>query len=92
MNIIVIGAGNMGAAFVKQLHARRPSGDGDRPPPRESAGARRRASGRDRGGRGQCRRPQADVIVLATGYGDAVSALKSIGDLRGKSSSTSPIR
>lgn len=27
---------------------------------------------------------QADTIVLATGYGDAVNALKSIGDLRGK--------
>ena len=75
MKVTVIGAGNMGSAFVKQLTPRRPPGQRHR--------ARRR-----QGGAGRSRQPRrkavptagapqgADVVVLATGYADAVAALK----------------
>jgi len=83
MNITVIGAGNMGAAFVKQL---------------TRAGHKVAVTARnlDKAQAVAASNPgasavvignaaaQADAVVLATGYGDAVGALQSIGDLRGK--------
>jgi predicted dinucleotide-binding enzyme len=83
MNILVLGAGNMGSAFVKQLtHAGHQVSVTARnlekaqtlaaAHPGATAVALANAAA------------LADTIVLATGYGDAVNALQSIGDLRGK--------
>lgn len=83
MKVTVIGAGNMGAAFVKQL---------------TRAGHQVTVSARnlDKAQAVAQAHPgavavapaaaaaSADAIVLATGYGDAVAALQSLGDLRGK--------
>lgn len=83
MNITIVGAGNMGAAFAKQLtraghKVTLTARNLDKAQtvafsnPGASAAAPSSAAA------------QADVVVLATGYGDAVGALKSLGDLRGK--------
>jgi predicted dinucleotide-binding enzyme len=83
MKITVVGAGNMGAAFVKQLtraghRVSVTSRDGAKAaqvaaanPGAESISIAGSAAG-------------ADAIVLAVGYADAVAALKSVGDLQGK--------
>ena len=83
MNITIIGSGNVGSGFVKQLSA---------------AGHRVRVTGRDAAkaaalaaqypgvqavGPAQAAQ-QAEVIVVATPYESAVAALKSLGDLDGK--------
>ncbi|PUA19868.1 NADPH-dependent F420 reductase [Glaciimonas sp. PCH181] len=83
MKVTVIGAGNMGSAFVKQL---------------TRAGHQVTVTTRNLG-KAQAvaaANPDAiavvavnaaavaDVVVLATSYDDAVSALKSVGDLSGK--------
>ncbi len=83
MQITVIGAGNMGSAFVKQL---------------TRAGHKVSVTSRDRAKAAQVAAAHpgavavpaagaaagADAIVLATGYADAVAALKALGDLKGK--------
>jgi predicted dinucleotide-binding enzyme len=83
MKITVIGTGNMGSGFVKQL---------------SSAGHRVRVTGRDidkaKALADQYENADAfvaaealgdsDVIVVATAYADAVAALQSLGDLTGK--------
>lgn len=83
MNVLVIGAGNMGSAFVKQLSA---------------AGHSVSVTARDAGKAASVASQYAnaksvpaagaaegqDVVVLATGYGDAVAALQSVGSLQGK--------
>ena len=83
MNITVIGAGNMGSAFVKQF---------------VRAGHRVSVTARDVGkaqavaaaNPGAVAVPTAnaatgaDVVVVATGFADAVGALQSVGDLSGK--------
>lgn len=83
MNITIVGAGNMGAAFTKQLTraghkvtltARNLDKAQSVAAANPGASASAPASAAN----------QADVVVLATGYGDAVGALKSLGDLRGK--------
>ncbi|MEP6964636.1 MAG: NAD(P)-binding domain-containing protein [Polaromonas sp.] len=83
MKVTVIGAGNMGAAFVKQLTlaghqvsvtARSP----------EKAQALAAANSGASAVAAANAAAQADVIVLATGYDDAVNALKSVGNLSGK--------
>ena len=83
MKVLVIGAGNMGSAFVKQLvtaghqvavtarNAEKAQAVATANPGARAVASANAAS-------------QADVIVLATAYGDAVSALKSDGDLHGK--------
>jgi len=83
MNVLVIGAGNMGSAFVKQLviaghqvsvtarHLEKAQAVAVAHPGAKAVASVNAAA-------------HADVIVLATGYGDAVGALKSVGDLRGK--------
>jgi predicted dinucleotide-binding enzyme len=83
MKITLIGTGNMGSAFAKQLSA---------------AGHTVRVTGRDIG-KAQALADQfstvsahaasealgdSDVIVLATAYTDAATALQSLGDLTGK--------
>lgn len=83
MNITVIGAGNMGSAFVKQLTraghqvvvAARSLVKAE-----AVAAANPRSTARALANAAE----QAEVIVLATAFADAVDALKSAGDLRGK--------
>lgn len=83
MKITVIGTGNMGSGFAKQLSA---------------AGHQVRITGRDYNKAkelaDQYRHVSAypaaealadsEVVILATGYNDSVSALRSLGDLNGK--------
>lgn len=83
MKVTVIGAGNMGSAFVKQLvragHQVSVTG-------RDAAKAAQLAA--DHPGalavpaRGAA--ADADAIVLATAYADAAAALQALGDLSGK--------
>lgn len=83
MKITVIGAGNMGAGFVKQL---------TRAGHQVSVTARdmRKAEQVAAANPGAVAVPAAGAadgaaaVVLATGYGDAVAALRSVGDLKGK--------
>ena len=83
MKVTIIGAGNMGSAFVKQLVR---AGHEVSVTARDSAkaaqvvaahpGAKAVAVAGAANG--------ADAIVLATGYGDAAAALQAVGDLQGK--------
>lgn len=82
MKITVIGAGNMGSAFVQQLtraghQVSVTARDGEKAAKvAAAAGATAvRTAGAAKG---------ADAVVLATGYGDAVAALRAVGDLDGK--------
>lgn len=83
MKIIVIGAGNMGAAFVKQLSR---AGHQVSVTARDAAKAAQVAAANP----GAKAVPTAgaaegaDAVVLATGYGDAVAALRGVGNLAGK--------
>jgi len=83
MNITVIGAGNMGSVFVKQLTR---AGHQVVVTARnlEKAEAVAVANPGSTASAPANSAAQAEVIVLATGFGDAVVALKSVGDLRGK--------
>jgi len=83
MKVTVIGAGNMGAAFVKQLtHAGHQvtvtarSFEKAQAVAAANIGATAVATSNAAA--------QADVVILATGYADAVNALKSVGNLNGK--------
>lgn len=83
MKVTVIGAGNMGSAFVKQLsraghqvtvtarHLEKAQAVAAANPGAIAVAAANAATA-------------ADVVVLATGYDDAVAALNSVGDLAGK--------
>lgn len=83
MKVTVIGAGNMGSAFVKQLtraghqvivtarNLEKAQTVAAANPGAIAVVATNAAA-------------EADVIVLATGYDDAVAALNSVGDLAGK--------
>jgi len=83
MRVTVIGTGNMGTAFVKQLtaagHSVRVTG---RDQVRAQALAQQYPGAEAVAAAGSAR--DSDVIVLATGYGDAVAALRSIGEIGGK--------
>jgi predicted dinucleotide-binding enzyme len=83
VKITVIGAGNMGSAFVKQLTR---AGHQVRVTARHAEKAQQVAAANPGA---VAVDPvdavkDADAVVLATAYDDAVSALKSAGDLRGK--------
>lgn len=83
MKVTVIGAGNMGAAFVKQLSA---AGHQVNVTSRHRSKAQALAdanAGVDTVAIDSAA-ATADVLILATGYGDAIVALKSVGDLNGK--------
>jgi predicted dinucleotide-binding enzyme len=83
MKVTVIGAGNMGSAFVKQLVR---AGHQVSVTARDSAKAAQVAAANP-GARAVAiadAASGADALVLATGYADAVGALRSAGDLRGK--------
>ena len=83
MQVTVIGAGNMGAGFVKQLSA---AGHQVKVTARNLEKAQAVAAANP----GAVAIPtanaaaSAEVFVLATGYADAVDALKSVGDLTDK--------
>lgn len=83
MKITVIGAGNMGSAFVKQLTL---AGHQVSVTARDADKAARVAAANP----GATAVPTAgaaegaDAVVLATGYADAVAALQSVGTLDGK--------
>ena len=83
MNILVLGAGNMGAAFVKQLNRA-----GHQVSVTARNGAKAQAVAAANPGATAVASVNAaaavEVVVLATGYADAVSALQSVGDLSGK--------
>jgi len=83
MKVTVIGAGNMGSAFVKQLVR---AGHQVSVTARDSAKAAQVATANP-GAKAVATAgaaSDADAVVLATGYGDAASALNSVGNLRGK--------
>lgn len=83
MKIIVIGAGNMGSAFVKQLTR---AGHQVSVTARDGAKAEKLAA-TNPGARAvpiSGAADGADAVVLATGYAEAVGALQSVGALAGK--------
>lgn len=83
MKVTVIGAGNMGAAFVKQLTQ---AGHQVSVIARDVAKAQALAAANTGATAVAASNAaaNADVLILATGYVDAVNALKSVGDLNGK--------
>jgi len=82
MKVLLIGAGNMGAGFVKQFAAagHQVSVTGRDAAKAQALAAQFGAQAVPSAGAAKDR----DVIVLATGYTDAVAALQSVGDLEGK--------
>ena len=83
MKVTVIGAGNMGSAFVKQLtraghQVSITARNLDKA--RTVAAAYPGAAAVDAGNAAA----GADVVVLATGFEDAIAALRSVGNLQGK--------
>jgi hypothetical protein len=83
MKITVIGAGNMGSAFVKQLTR---AGHQVSVAARDAAKAAQLAASVP-GARAVAvagAANGADAVVLATGYGDAVAALSAVGSLQGQ--------
>jgi 8-hydroxy-5-deazaflavin:NADPH oxidoreductase len=83
MKITVIGAGNMGSAFVARLGR---AGHQVSVTARDADKAAQVAAGVP-GARAVVARgaaDNADVVILATGYGDAVAALNAVGGLAGQ--------
>jgi len=83
MNITVIGTGNMGASFVKQLTR---AGHQVTITARNLEKAKALAANHA-GAQAlsvETAATKADAIIVATAYADAVPALTSLGDLRGK--------
>ncbi|WP_027350482.1 NADPH-dependent F420 reductase [Halotalea alkalilenta] len=83
MNITLVGAGNMGAGFVKQLTA---AGHQVRVTARDPAKAQALA---DTYAGATAVSPaealgDSQVVIVATGYADAVPALKALGSLEGR--------
>lgn len=83
MKVTVIGAGNMGSAFVKQLtraghQVSITARNLDKARTVAAANPGAVAVAADNAAAG------ADVVVLATGFEDAIAALRSVGPLQGK--------
>lgn len=83
MKVTVIGAGNMGSGFVKQLtraghQVSVTARNLDKARTVAAANPGASAVAADNAA------ANADIIVLATGYADAVEALRSVGNLQGK--------
>ena len=81
MNVTLIGTGNMGSALAKHLVAARHSltltgrDTAKGGALAQSTGAKFESDAPAKG---------AEVVIVATGYGDAISALRNAGDLTGK--------
>jgi 8-hydroxy-5-deazaflavin:NADPH oxidoreductase len=83
MKITVVGAGNMGSAFVKQL-VRAGHEVVVTAPHIEKAKAVASAHHGAIAALAATAAANAEVIILATGFMDAIDALRALGDLRGK--------
>ena len=81
MKVSVIGTGNMGSAFARQLVA---AGHEVGLVGRSSDNVAAVASETGASAVPAAKAVDADIIILATGFGDAVTALNSLGDLAGK--------
>lgn len=83
MNITILGAGNMGSALAKQLSR---AGHQVRISSRDPAKAQAVAAANPGVLIGPAAQASngAEVVILATGYADAVSALRTLGSLDGK--------
>jgi predicted dinucleotide-binding enzyme len=81
MNVTVIGSGNMGSGFVKQL---KKAGHDVRITGRNAEKARQLASQYGARAVDATEAAASDVLILATGYADAVPALRAMGALEGK--------
>src|SRR5213075_2714749 len=82
MKVLVIGAGNMGSGFVKQLTAagHQVSVTARNPAKAQAVAEQYGAQAVTAAGAAADR----DVVVLATSFDDASAALRSVGDLAGK--------
>lgn len=83
MKVTVIGTGNMGSAFVKQLAK---AGHQVRVTGRDLAKAQALASSQSNVAAAPAAKAlgDSDVVIVATGYADAVPALRALGNLHGK--------
>lgn len=83
MKITVIGTGNMGSAFVKQLSK---AGHQIRVTGRDLAKAQVLASSHSNAAAAAPAKAldDSDVVIVATGYADAVPALRALGNLQNK--------
>lgn len=83
MNITIIGAGNMASGLVKQLAK---AGHQIRITSRDGAKAQALASGHANVSAAPAAEAlgRSDVVIVATGFADAVPALRSLGDITGK--------
>jgi 8-hydroxy-5-deazaflavin:NADPH oxidoreductase len=84
MKVTVIGTGNMGSAFVKQLAK---AGHQIRVTGRDLAKAQALASSHSNAAAAAAPAQalgDSDAVIVATGYADAVPALRALGSLRGK--------
>jgi len=82
MKILVIGAGNMGSGFVKQLTAAGHQVSVTARDPAKAQAVAQQFGAKAVAADGAAK--NADAIVLATGYADASTALRSVGDVAGK--------
>ena len=81
MKVTVIGSGNMGSGFVKQL---KKAGHDVRVLGRSADKAQQLAAQYGARAVGAVEAAASDVLILATGYADAVPALKALGALGSK--------
>lgn len=82
MKTLVIGAGNMGSAFVKQLHAAGHQVSVVSADPAKATALAAQYSGVRAVAAAGAAQGQ-DLVVLATPYAEAVTALRALGDLSG---------
>ncbi|WP_428422751.1 NADPH-dependent F420 reductase [Methylibium sp.] len=83
MNILVIGSGNMGSAFVKQLHRAGHKVSVTAADSAQAASVAAQYPG-TRAVPAEGAAASAEIVILATAYSDAVAALCSVGSLAGK--------
>lgn len=81
MKVTVIGSGNMGSGFVKQL---KKAGHDMRVTGRSAEKTQQLAALHGARAVSAAEAAASDVLILATGYSDAVPALKALGALDGK--------
>lgn len=81
MKVTVIGSGNMGSGFVRQL---KKAGHDVRVSGRDAEKARKLAAQHGARAVAASEAAASEVLILATGYADAVPALKALGALDGK--------